>query len=55
MNNRQLLGRTGLLAVLASMPLVSNVMGAAVPVDPKSTITASMDGGAAKTGGVNVE
>ncbi len=49
--------RTGLFpkaaALLSSLALVSiaqSTFGAAVPVDPKTTLTATMDGGTAKTG-----
>lgn len=42
--------RTALVAALLAAGLTNNLLGAAVPVDPKTTITATMDGGIAKTG-----
>jgi hypothetical protein len=42
---------TALLAALLAVPLTQNTFAAAVVgIDPKTTVTASMDGGTAKTG-----
>ena len=50
MKTTQILRQTALISALLAVPLANNTFGAAVPVDPKTTITATMDGGTAKTG-----
>src|SRR5438552_1921624 len=39
-----------LVAAIASVSLAQNAFAAAFPVDPATTVTATMDGGTAKTG-----
>lgn len=48
--NTKAMRRTALVAALLATPLTTSVFGAAVAVDPKTTVTATMDGGTAKTG-----
>ena len=50
MNNKKLLSQVAVTAAILILPTVGHVQGAAVPVDPKTTVTATMDGGTAKTG-----
>ena len=49
MKNMQLIARAALITAVLGSSLAS-ALGAAVPVNPKSTLSASMDGGTAKTG-----
>jgi len=44
MNNKQLLARAAVMSAVLGLSLAST-LGAAVPVDPKTTITATMDAG----------
>jgi len=49
MNKSQLFGKATLMSAVLGASIAST-FGAAVPVDPKTTVTASMDGGILKTG-----
>lgn len=48
--NSKAMRRTTLIAALLAAPLINQTFGAAIAVDPKTTITATMDGGTAKSG-----
>src|SRR4051794_20729888 len=50
MNTSRVMLKAALLAVLLASPLVNRSQAAAVGVDPKTTVTATMDAGLAKTG-----
>jgi hypothetical protein len=49
MNNSQLIGKATLMSAVLGLS-IAGTYGAAVPVDPKTTVTASMDGGITKSG-----
>jgi len=48
--NTKVMQKTVLVIALLAVPSISRTFAAAVGVDPKGTITATMDGGTAKTG-----
>jgi hypothetical protein len=48
--NTKVMSRTVLVIALLAVPIANRAFAAAVGVDPKGTVTATMDGGTAKTG-----
>src|SRR5512141_2485552 len=48
--NTKALQKIALLVALLVAPMMNQAFGQAVPVDPKLTVSATMDGGTAKTG-----